>query len=414
MVSLIALGVAGTTLAGTPALVREKAQLSIGLVALKTPLAEAKAKKALEAFSRQPGCSSAVSSAKRTDDIDDKALDQPTRASLKKTDTIVTIDLTWPIKDSRRLREAYRAVLTLASEHGAVIVDRDAAYPADKFRTLRIEQGWFRDLPVGPNHFLFRAEPRDGLLTLHTSGLSRFGLSDLTLVEVDRYNAESATHIVNAIVQRLLEGARPDASGRLLVKVAEIQEPGLRESLSDTPYKNATGAITVAFTPLSDTMELSFPELACASRGECLGAAIAQVLGTKDRVTDVKHDAKLLAARARALRDLATYEERFRKGLPPDEVLLVKARFPYPQGNEWMWVEVTRWTDAGFRGRLQNEPEHVKLKSGATVNVKHEDVMDYEYLFQDGSFLGNETGRALFPDDFEPADGGLWRVRHTE
>lgn len=51
------------------------------------------------------------------------------------------------------------------------------------------------------------------------------------------------------------------------------------------------------------------------------------------------------------------------------------------------------------------------MKAGQTVNVGLDDVMDYIHQFPDGTFVGNETGRVLWPRDFEAADGGRYRVK---
>jgi len=109
--------------------------------------------------------------------------------------------------------------------------------------------------------------------------------------------------------------------------------------------------------------------------------------------------------------DVMKYRAKVKKGLPSNEVLLVKSRFPYRGGTEWMWVDVATWTGDTITGRLENEPEFVSLRAGATVELKLEDVMDYEYRLKDRTFYGNETGRVLHPEVFEAVDGGRWRSR---
>jgi uncharacterized protein YegJ (DUF2314 family) len=64
------------------------------------------------------------------------------------------------------------------------------------------------------------------------------------------------------------------------------------------------------------------------------------------------------------------------------------------EGHEWMWVEVTKWTDAKrLEGILWNDPFHIrKLKAGAKVTVATEEVFDYIFYHADGREEGNETG----------------------
>jgi uncharacterized protein YegJ (DUF2314 family) len=114
-------------------------------------------------------------------------------------------------------------------------------------------------------------------------------------------------------------------------------------------------------------------------------------------------------ARERVIKEL---KPRVQKGLPADEVLLVKASFPCEKGDEWMWVEVQTWNGGTVRGALQSEPEcAVGYRSGQTVEVKEAELFDYMDKFGDGSFVGNDTGKMMQPEFFEELDGGRRRIR---
>jgi hypothetical protein len=58
----------------------------------------------------------------------------------------------------------------------------------------------------------------NGLLMFDTGGLNRFGLNDLTLLDVNRASVNAAGNLVNAVAQRLIEGDRPDSRGWLRVR----------------------------------------------------------------------------------------------------------------------------------------------------------------------------------------------------
>jgi uncharacterized protein YegJ (DUF2314 family) len=413
-----------------PRLVHEQALLPIAFVPLKATLTEDAVRTAFVEFAAQPGCSASVSTAKRADypglgnvslEFSLTPLDAPTRAAVQRAEDVVSVVLTWPSTEPRHLREAYEHIIGLAVAQGAVVFDRHAvsAYAVEDYRALRLTEGWEGTTPVGPNHFMVHIVPQEnGLLMLDTGGLNRFGLNDLTLLDVNRASMNASGDLVNAVAQRLIEGARPDTRGWLRVRLEDLQEPGLKKSLGESAFDNAHREVVVAFGPPDvahgarpEAIEISFPELTCANRGECQDAAYKQLFGFEDSVSNVAHDARVLEAKARALVDLMKYRAKAKKGLPPNEILFVKSRFPFDGGTEWMWVEVVTWTGDIIKGRLENEPESVALRAGATVEVKLEDVMDYEYRFKDRTFYGNETGRVLHPDAFEAVDGGRWRSR---
>lgn len=414
----------------TQPLVHDDASLPFALVPLKAPVPGAEVKKAFMAFTKQAGCAVELRTVKRAEypGLADESLqytanqlDAASLAALRKAGDVISVEPRWPAKDMKRLREVYDLMLSLARKYDAVVFDRNAAsaYTADAYRARKVDAGWAGAVPIGPKHFMVHLVLQDdATVMLDTGGLERFGLNDLTLLGVGRSAISPAGSLVNAVAQRLIEGARPDPKGRLLVKLDDLKEPGLNKSLAASCYPNAKRALVVAFGPPDvaagarpEAIELSFPDLKCASRGECLDAALTVLFGSQDRTAVVQHDEAVRAAKARALKDLAGYEAKLKKGLPHDEVLLVKARFPFEGGNEWMWVEVLKWRGVVLEGRLESDPEHVALRAGANVTVKLEDVMDYEYKLKDGTFFGNETGRVLYPQAFEPAGGGRWRYK---
>lgn len=430
MLSALTLALALAAAPPMQPLVHDEASLPFALVPLKAPVPGAEVKKAFTAFTKQPGCAVELRAVKRADypGLADESLqytanqlDAASLAALEKAGDVVSVEPRWPAKDAKRLREVYDVMLSLAKKYDAVVFDRNAAsaYTADAYRARKVDAGWAGAVPIGPKHFMVHLVLQDdGTVMLDTGGLERFGLNDLTLLGVGRSSISPAGSLVNAVAQRLIEGARPDLKGRLLVKLDDLKEPGLKKSLAASCYPNAKRALVVAFGPPDvaagarpEAIELSFPELKCANRGECLGAALTTLFGSHDQASVVQHDEAVNAARARALKDLAKYEAKLKKGLPHDEVLLVKAGFPFEGGTEWMWVEVLRWNGAVLEGRLESDPERVALRAGASVRVKLEDVMDYEYKLKDGTFLGNETGRVLHPEAFESAGGGRWRYK---
>ncbi len=404
--------------------------LEVALVGLKKPLPEATVRAALEpVVTKVPGRSLELEVVKREEypGLNESSLPYSAhlltpedRAALEKAESVVRALVVWRREDAQALREVYEALATLGSQHGALLNDRETVtvFSAADFRTRRINRGWKDGLIAGPFHFQVHLVPeKNGLIMMDTGGLSRFGISDFILLDVNRSSVDAAGDLMNAVAQRLIEGGRPDERGRLLVAFEDLKESALREALMKrASLPGAQRKLTVGFA-ISESPEarpgvpeLTFPELTCEGRGKCLEGAMSALFGTaKDPAEAFVRDEKVHEAQARAKEALRRYRSKVRKGLPPEEGLLVKAPFPYADGTEWMWVDVHSWKGDTLRGRLENEPQYADVEPGSDVEVSFEDVMDYMYKLKDGSFYGNETGKLLFPERYE--DAGMGRVR---
>ncbi|HEY3494717.1 MAG TPA: DUF2314 domain-containing protein, partial [Polyangiaceae bacterium] len=126
-------------------------------------------------------------------------------------------------------------------------------------------------------------------------------------------------------------------------------------------------------------------------------AALSTLFGSNDAIARIEHDQRLLAASERAKKKAFALRERFVKGPPPREMLLVKAPFATPGGSrEWMWVEVVTWKEDVIHGILDNDPVDVPtLKAGARVDVRAGDIFDYLWTKGDGTVEGNETSAII-------------------
>ena len=61
-----------------------------------------------------------------------------------------------------------------------------------------------------------------------------------------------------------------------------------------------------------------------------------------------------------------------------------------------MWVEVKSWRGNRIGGVLDNVPEKVpNLRDGQRVEVRQEDVFDYQHTFPDKRTEGNTTGAII-------------------
>src|SRR5262249_41288905 len=130
--------------------------------------------------------------------------------------------------------------------------------------------------------------------------------------------------------------------------------------------------------------------------------------GADDDVTHIEHTEELLAASRKAREQLPELYKVFHQGLKPGEYIEVKAPFrAVDEGNEWMWVEVTKWDGHNITGVLENDPEKVPgLHGGQVVEVNEDDVFDYIRHYSDGHSEGNTTREIIEKmEDEQPKKG---------
>lgn len=301
-------------------------------------------------------------------------------------------------------REFASITAGFAKATGGVIWDEEVReyLSLAELKTRRIDK-WEGDVPhAGMNITVLMADEEDGLTRLTTTGLRHFGLPELQLDSIPHSSVNGAGNLMNALSQRLVEAptlARPGA-GRL--ELGSLKHEGHRSFLESgclegaeraTDYELADAALEEG--PI--TLRVDFPGDGAPS--ERVDAAVQGLFGSHDEVSQVEHDDELkaLSAKQMAVFD-KVWVKRFKKGLKPNEVLLVKAPFTTTAGgNEWMWVEVSRMKANGtIDGMLSNDPADVpELHSGSPVTVKRADLFDWSFLGAAGEREGNETGKVM-------------------
>jgi uncharacterized protein YegJ (DUF2314 family) len=252
------------------------------------------------------------------------------------------------------------------------------------------------------------------LLTLHpyrkqeycrciTFGMQRFGLPDLVINDSPCSTIASASQLLTIMGQLLLEG-HEIKNNRLEVDLDFVKNAEVKKAISEVTYDNATKKATINFNiaameegdPFNTIFQVDFKNNGTENAQTYESEVYKQLFGGYDEITHVSHDEEILAASERAKKRLPALRSLFNKGLEL-ETLLLKAPFTTDDdGNEWMWIEVTRWQDETIEGILQNEPYYIKnLKAGAKVTVKQEDIFDYIIYKSDGTQEGNETGKLI-------------------
>lgn len=282
------------------------------------------------------------------------------------------------------------------------------AYNAEAWQKVRTES--FLTSPPNINdHIVFHVYREGEYCRLVSLGMSKFGLPDLSVSNITCYDETPFSMIGNAIAQTLFEDPSMFSDSTLLLDISKIKNVAIREMLAPTDEANkdvkgkAMIKLREAYPSDGDNlffqMELVFENKDYKSPQEEQFALLKDLVGgLPDQAQETEHDEELLRASEQARERLPELKKMFNDGLAPGETIMVKSPFKREDvdGNEWMWVEVTKWTDTEIDGILQNEPNYIRsLAAGANVKVAESEVFDYIIMKADGSMEGNETGKVL-------------------
>jgi uncharacterized protein YegJ (DUF2314 family) len=236
-----------------------------------------------------------------------------------------------------------------------------------------------------------------------TLGLKKLGLPDLVAAELPASIASQMGNLMNALAQSLAEGAAVKKGGELELSLRSIQNPKVRDFLLGQVVGQGRGEARLALTwadpkegdPDNRLLQIGFGHYSGNDMYSRQQALIVDLWGAhEDIASRIQHDDELLAASRAAREKLPALRAAFNAGLPPGEILLVKATFPTSDGaGELMWVEVTAWKGDAIRGSLRNDPAHNSdLQVGQEVEVSESEVFDYIRKYPDGRREGNSTG----------------------
>ncbi|WP_420572457.1 DUF2314 domain-containing protein [Kordia sp.] len=273
----------------------------------------------------------------------------------------------------------------------------------ETWKTRRVDT-WENGLPSIVDHITGHSYRQEAFCRTITLGMQRFGLPDLVIENTACSNVNTANHLITVIAQLMIEGQEVTVDD-FEVNLKNIKSKRLQEMLEDLMYENASKATTVSFKeatrdegdPFNMLLEINFNNENYPNPQAFQDATFKELFGSEDDITHVNHNEEILAASERAKKRLPALRKLFNDGLDAGNNLLLKAPFTTDDGgNEWMWIEVTKWTGETIEGILQNEPYYIKdLKSGTKVTIQQADVFDYIFQKSDGTSEGNETGRLI-------------------
>ncbi len=306
------------------------------------------------------------------------------------------------------LREATILVVDLARRTGGLIFDEETrqVFTPDAWKKKRIDS-WPAsvEVPRVSQQFtidVYQLGEYDRAVTL---GLSKMGLPDLVLQELPESSSGQAGNVINYVAQRLAEGQELTTSGKLRLDLHAIVNVPERD---DALKSLKSGALATACLflkpgkrddgdPKNRLIEISADLYSGPDPHAKLENLFSSLVGAEDHEVKVQHTEELLQESQKAKAKLPELQRAFLAGLAPGEYIMLKAPFKTASGgNEWMWVEVTRWRGKTITGTLENDPSEIPdLHAGQVVEIWQDDVFDYIRHFSDGHTEGNTTGAIL-------------------
>ncbi|NOT73487.1 MAG: DUF2314 domain-containing protein [Cyclobacteriaceae bacterium] len=236
-----------------------------------------------------------------------------------------------------------------------------------------------------------------------TLGMNKFCLPELSIKGFTCSDQNTFGNLINAAAQTMAENPIINDDLTLDIDLTKIKNQHVREHLMTDLYANSKKAATIKLQAVdpeegdndSPQFVFMFDNPTYASSYEAQNAVVDSLFGSTDAIEYTDHDDELISASQKARKRLPELKQMFLDGLKPGYAIMIKLPFKVDDGvgNEWMWVEVTSWSDKENTGILQNEPFNIKdLKVGAIVNFDEAQIFDYILNNPDGTSEGNTTG----------------------
>jgi uncharacterized protein YegJ (DUF2314 family) len=341
-------------------------------------------------------------------------LTEEEKRSLSQSKSLLAIVFLYPPKSAEaEVRQADQILFSLAKHAKGFITDQTTRqyFSVASFEKHRIA-AWEGDIPEVQNFVTIDAyQVADKSIRAISLGMEKFALPNLLVTDLTQGTGPSMLGLMNLAMQQMVETpekSRPAdwcKAKTLDVDIDSIKHKAYRENLVKTLLEKAERKMTLTLAPGKRDdgdppgviLELTFSNQPGQVATERQVAAISKLFGSRDRLSRVKHNEALLAASIRAKTKLPEIRERFKKGLPLGDRLLVKGPFATQhKEKEWMWVEVRAWPEGQIDGILMSDPFDVPgLKSGAKVSVKQDDVFDYIIYHADRTMEGGETSKII-------------------
>lgn len=317
-------------------------------------------------------------------------------------------------------RRFSRLVHDVAARSGAVVWDSATmeCFSPEAWKSRRLDS-WTEDGLPQVSKFLvvdaYRPVPGSPMGRAITLGMRRFSIPDLVVDSVPPTHLNSVKLLLNLVAQSLVERPEIPSLDDVTFSVASIRSVSIRRSFESQLGPGATGNIRLRLVdvpaqpgdPNNAIVQLNFGHGAGRTDLERQEDLLSKFVGkSPSTYLEPEITPEIEAASRRARDRLLLLGRDFRKHLPTGAILSAKGPFALDDGSgqEWMWIEVHNWNEAGeLEGLLNNDPVHIRrFKAGARVKFPADQVFDYQILHSDGTREGKETGRLMGQQSSQP------------
>ena len=304
------------------------------------------------------------------------------------------------------LRNADIIVDELVRRTGGLAWDEETReiFSSEAWHKRRVAS-WSGNIPDVPNETVIHLYDHADSVRAITLGMSKMGLPDVTITFSGWSSESQIGSLINIFSQSLAEGEPLPERGEFKLDLFGLKNSRFRDDQLKSIQGKGIGVGCLNLgpgkweegDPKNRLIDLGFDKYPGSDPGAKAESMISSFFGAADTISHVEHSAELEAASARAKAKLPEQQKAFAAGLAPGEYIDVKAPFRTESGgNEWMWVEVTKWKGDVIEGVLQNDPEAVPgLRAGQRVKIRQQDVFDYLHHFSDKRVEGNTTGEII-------------------
>lgn len=327
--------------------------------------------------------------------------------ALQKSQQALILNFSYPQQHVwNGLHDATKLLEDLALQTDGLLWDEMTreVFTADAWHAKRLSK-WASSVPDISTHTSIHAYKSGEFVRAISLGMAKVGLPDVVVDNFPWSSNRNVGHIINLFSQAMAEGATFTKPGVFDLNIKVIKHPAVREPQLKSLKDNAKAIAHLTLRqgiweegdPGNRLIEIRFDRYPGRDEHAKLDAMISALFGSEDSVSFIRHNEALMAASKAAKANLPSLRKAFNAGLRPGEFIQVKAPFPTPDGgNEWMWVEVSKWKGNNIEGLLKNEPFNIPdLHGGQMVKVNQQDIFDYIRNYPDGTQEGNKTSEII-------------------
>lgn len=238
----------------------------------------------------------------------------------------------------------------------------------------------------GPISLMFLASREDdGRGHFTTVGLARHGLPDLQMKGVAANHCRAARFLMSVMARKLIRDVaeRPlPADREIELTRADVALPAEFVSLGRYPEveMKAEGPARVRLVLEAALLHLLPPGDREGSKDEWLRDTCRRLGQDAPPPLPLEaFEAQMEAASRKGRETLSELRDRFRRGFPAGQALLIKVALPSALGGrEYVWVKARDWTSDGVLiGTLESTPRNLPgLEHGQEMRVAEADVFD--------------------------------------